>query len=113
MEVSRGENYFPVTVRIISDKTVPQCGQQKFKLCGVLNEDVKGSDDSFRRARKIATISFVLSVCLSGFALNMTFLYFREYVEKIQVSLKSDTYSSYFTRRPMYIYYILLNTTLF
>jgi len=36
MEVSRGENYFPVIVRIISDKTVPQCGQQKFKFYGVL-----------------------------------------------------------------------------
>jgi len=36
MEVSRGENYFPVIVRIISDKTVPQCGQQEFKFYGVL-----------------------------------------------------------------------------
>jgi len=75
---------------------VPQCVQQKFKFCGVLNEDVEGLDYSFRRARKIATISFVTSVCLSDrICIILTFVYFRKYVEKIQVSLKSDTYSGY------------------
>jgi hypothetical protein len=55
MEVSKGENYFPVIVRIISDKTVPQCREQKCKFYGVLSADVEGLGDSFSRAGKIAT----------------------------------------------------------
>ena len=59
-----------------------------------------------------ATISFVMSVYPPGFALNLTSVHFRKYVEQIQVALKSDTYNGYLIRRPMYIYYILLNTIL-
>jgi hypothetical protein len=58
MEDCNEENYFPVIVRIISDKTVRKWGQQKFQFYGVLSEDVEGLDDSSRRACKIATSDY-------------------------------------------------------
>jgi hypothetical protein len=71
---------------------------------------------AFAKLRE-ATISFLLSVCMSscphgttrlpldGFSLNLVFEYFfRKSVENIQGSLKSDKNIRYFTRRPVYIY---------
>jgi len=59
------------------------------------------------------TTRFFMSVCphgttrfsLYGFSWKFLFDYFRKYVDKIQVSLKSDKNSGYFTRRPIYIFY--------
>jgi hypothetical protein len=73
---------------------------------------------AFAKLRK-ATISFIMSVCPSARNYSsptgrifMKFdTYFRKYVEKIQVSLKSDKNNGYFTRIPMYIFDILLNSS--
>ena len=67
------------------------------------------------RSQKLrkATMSFVcLSVHphgttrlpLDGFPWNLMFYYFRKFVKKIQVSLKSDKNNGYFTWRPTYFY---------
>jgi len=70
---------------------------------------------AFAKLRK-ATISFVLSFCLSvlphgttqlpldGLSWNWYFSNFRESVEKIQVSLKSDKNNGYCTRILVYIF---------
>ena len=63
-----------------------------------------------------ATLSFVMSVCpslrpygatrlqLVVFSWNFIWDFFRKYVQKIEVSLKSDNNNEYFTWRPMYIF---------
>jgi hypothetical protein len=116
MGVDKGENHFPVIMSTILDKTVPQCRQQKLKFHGVLGEDVEGLRDYFRRVRKTAKREYQLrhvcpSVRMEQLGSRWTdfheILYlsiFQTYVEKIQVSLKSDKNNGYFTCRPTYIY---------
>jgi len=70
----------------------------------------------FKRVRKIANSDyFAMSVCLSVRMEQLSSLWtdfheiwylniFRNYVEKIQVSLKSDKNNEYFKFTPMYIY---------
>jgi hypothetical protein len=70
---------------------------------------------AFANLRK-AAISFVMSVRLSvcphgtirlaigGFSWNLILRILRKSIEKIQVSLNSDSNNGYFTWRPMYIY---------
>ena len=68
--------------------------------------------DTFAALRK-ATISFVMSVRphwttrlpLDGFHEVWYLMIFRKYVEKIQVSLKSEKNNVYFTWRPIHILY--------
>jgi hypothetical protein len=64
---------------------------------------------AFAKLRKVI-IKFVIFVRphgtllpLDGFSGNLIFVIFRKSVEEIQVSLKSDKNSVYFTRRPMHI----------
>jgi hypothetical protein len=70
---------------------------------------------AFAKLRK-ATVSFVMSACLSdcrhrtirlpldGFSWNLIFEYFFKYVEKIQVSLKFDKNNGYFAWRLIQIF---------
>jgi len=68
---------------------------------------------AFAKLRK-PTINFVVSVRLSAWnnstATGKIFIkfeisvFFRKFVEKIQVSLTSDMNIGYFTRRPVYMY---------
>ena len=81
-------------------------------VCGRQNGTGTGFLGAFAKLRK-ATISFVISVCLSAWKnsapIGRIFMkfdigIFRIFVEKIQVLLTSDENNGYFTWRPVYIY---------
>jgi hypothetical protein len=70
--------------------------------------------DAFAKLRK-ASISFVLSVCLSAWSisaptgrifieLDIWVFFEKKVVEKVQVSLKFGNNNGYFTWRPIYIF---------